>query len=300
VEIIRFLGNTQARYSAQGLLMNLPDMLDGSTHLTVAEVSLRAPREVGLWEVLRATMSYRRAGEREALVIDEKVTVEVGTGAGALVPTVNTQVLRARCEEVRSEARALADRGQFEGAAALLRRWIKTIEGAPGFSANDGSALAEAYELLIDEATAMERKPNMEDYRNFRRTSMGLSLSAETPLSMAPRSSTLQSQLIMANVAGSFPKAFLDVLDGPDAGKKIQLAARQVVGRTPAADIRIMHPSVSRHHTQIVAQSGKFFVLDMGSTNTTEVNGERVVSPRALNKGDMLRIGEIRLKYIEE
>jgi len=224
----------------------------------------------------------------------------VGTGAGALVPAVNAQVLRARCEEVRGEARALADRGQFEGAGALLRQWIKTIEASPGFVANDGSQLAEAYELLIDEATAMERKPSMEDYRNFRRTSMGLSTATEMPLSMAPRSSTLQSQLIMSNVAGKYPKAVLEVMSGEETGKKINLAARQVLGRTQAADIRIMHQSVSRQHTQIVAQGGVFFVLDMGSTNTTEVNGERVISPRALHKGDVLRVGDVKLRYTEE
>lgn len=300
VEIVRFLGSVQARYGAQGLAISLPDMLDGATQLTVAEVSLRAPREAGIWELMRASLSYRRAGERDPVTIEGKVTVEVGTGVAALVPAVNAQVLRARCDEVRSEARALADRGQFEGAAAVLRGFIKTIEAAPGFVANDGSLLAEAYELLIDEATAMERKPKMEDYRNFRRTSMGVSVSESMPLSMSPRSTTFQSQLIMANVAGSFPKAFLLMLDGPDKGQKMQLAARQVVGRTQAADIRLPHPSVSRQHTQIVAQGGKFFVLDMGSTNTTEVNGERLTAPRALRQGDILRVGEVRLRYCEE
>lgn len=300
VELVRFLGRKEARFTAQGLVLPLPDMLDGATHLTVAEVSLRAPREVGIWEVMRSSLSYRRAGEREPLVIEDKVTVEVGTGAGALVPAVNAQVLRARCDEARAEARALADRGQFDGAAAVLRQWMKHIEAAPGFVANDGSALAEAYELLVDEATAMERKPSMEDYKSFRRTSMGVSIAMETPLSMIPKSTTLQSQLIMSNVAGNFPKAALEVLDGDEKGKQIKLQARQVVGRTMAADIRVMHPSVSRQHTQIVAQGGKFFVVDMGSTNTTELNGARILSPRPLGKGDVLKVGEIRLRYIEE
>jgi Ca-activated chloride channel family protein len=300
VEFVRFLGKPQTRFGAQGIVVSLPDMLDGSTHLTVAEIMIRAPREPHLYRILQATLSYKKAGERAALSIERDVSVEVGAHGGALVPAVNAQVLRVRCDDVRAEARALADRGQFDGAAALLRHWIKAVEQAPGFSANDGSPLAEAYELLIDEATAMERKPSMEDYRTFRRTSMGSSLSLEAPLSMMPRSSTIQSRSIMANVAGKYPKAHLEMLDGPDAGKKTPLGPRQILGRTQAADIRVTHASVSRQHTQIVAQAGKFFVVDLGSTNTTEVNGERIVAPRKLAPGDILRVGEIKLRYVED
>jgi Ca-activated chloride channel family protein len=300
VEFVRFLGKPQTRFGAQGIVVSLPDMLDGSTNLTVAEISLRAPREPHLFCLLKATLTYRKAGERGLLSIERDASVEVGSGDGALVPAVNAQVLRVRCDEVRAEARALADRGQFDGAAALLRQWIRAVEQAPGFSANDGSPLAEAYELLIDEATAMERKPSVEDYRSFRRTSMGSSLSIEGPLSMMPRSSTIQSRSIMANVAGKYPKAHLEMLDGDEAGKKISLGPRQVLGRTQAADIRVTHASVSRQHTQIVAQAGKFFVVDLGSTNTTEVNGERVVAPRKLAPGDVLRVGDIKLRYTED
>ena len=104
-----------------------------------------------------------------------------GPGSTGLVPAVHAQVLRMRCEEVRSEARALADRGQFEGAAALLRRWIGAIEAAPGFAAGDGSALADAHDVMLDEAMAMERKPSLEDYQRFRRTSLTSSLATEAP-----------------------------------------------------------------------------------------------------------------------
>jgi len=299
VEIARFLGKPETRFGAGGLTVTLPDMLDGSNHLTVAELALKPPREPGLWEIATAVLTYRKAGERQVSRALQRLVIEVGTGDAALVPAVHAQVLRMRCEEVRSEARALADRGQFEGAAALLRRWISAIEAAPGFSANDGSPLADAHDVMLDEAMAMERKPNMEDYQRFRRTSLTASLATEAPPSMAPRSMTTQSRTIMTNVAGSFPKAFLEVTAGPDAGKRFPLSARQMLGRTKAAEIQISDASVSRLHTQIIAQNGQFLIIDLGSTNTTEVNGERVTAPRRLVKGDVLQIGQVKLRYNE-
>lgn len=145
----------------------------------------------------------------------------------------------------------------------------------------------------------MERKPNMEDYQRFRRTSLTASLATEAPPSMAPRSMTIQSRTIMTNVAGSFPKAFLEVMAGPDTGKRFPLNARQMLGRTKMAEIQISDASVSRLHTQIIAQNGQFLIIDLGSTNTTEVNGERVSAPRRLMKGDVLQIGQVKLRYNE-
>lgn len=299
VELARFLGKPATRFGASGLIVSLPDMLDGSNHLTVAELALKPPREAGIWEIATAVLTYRKAGERGTSRIEQRLVIEVGSGAAALIPAVHAQVLRMRCEEVRSEARALADRGQFEGAAALLRQWIKAIEAAPGFGVGDGSALADAYDVMLDEAMAMERKPNMEDYQRFRRTSLTSSLATEAPPSLAPRSMTIQSRTIMTSVAGSFPKAYLEIVGGPDSGKRFDLGARQMLGRTKMAEIQISDASVSRLHTQIIAQNGQFFIVDLGSTNTTEVNGERVSAPRRLMKGDVLQIGQVKLRYNE-
>jgi Ca-activated chloride channel family protein len=300
VEFARFLGKPETRFGASGLVIALPDMLDGSTHLTVAELALKAPREPGRWDIAKATLSYRKAGERVETRIEQRLSIDVGAADGAIVPAVYAQVLRVRCEEIRGEARALADRGQFEGAAALLRQWIRTIEGAPNFAAGDGSALADAHDIMLDEAMAMERKPSMEDYQRFRRTSLTSSLAMDAPPSIIPRSMTIQSRVIMSNVAGTYPKAVLEVVEGPDVGKRIPLGSRQILGRTQAADIRIGHASVSRLHTQIMAQGGQFFVVDLGSTNTTDVNGEKVTAPRRLMKGDVLRVGQVKLRYDEE
>src|SRR5215469_17562755 len=49
-----------------------------------------------------------------------------------------------------------------------------------------------------------------------------------------------------------------------------------VVGRQEACDLRLEHKSVSKLHCVIVKTDGLLFLRDLGSTNGTRVNGQRV------------------------
>jgi Ca-activated chloride channel homolog len=300
VEIVRFLGGPEVRIGASGLKISGPDLLDGSRYLVAAEVDVTPPREPGPWKLLGATLAYRRAGERELQAIEATLSVEVGAGDGAprVAPEVRSRVLRARADEARAEARALADRGQFDGAAVVLRRLIKVIQAEPWFVANDGSALAEAAEQLVDEATAMERKPSAEAYRKFRKSQLGtvLSVDVRAGVDSGPR-----SRIALDAVAGRLPPAHLVVLNGELVGRRFPLAKPQIIlGRTPAADIPLQDAEVSRNHLLLACQKGRFMAVDLGSTNTSLVNGKRVDAPVPLAPGDVLRVGAVELRYEED
>jgi Ca-activated chloride channel family protein len=298
VEIARFLGGPELRFGASGLRVGVPDLLEGSRHLVAAEVDVAPPRERGPWKAMRATLSYRRAGEREAQTLEETIVAEVGEGDRRVAPPVRAKVLRARADEARAEARALADRGNFEGAAAVLRRQIRAVQAEPWFVGNDGSPLAEAVEQLVDEAAAMERKPSQEEYTNFRKSQIATILSAEAP--SGPHSAP-RSRLAMSTVAGRLPRARVVVLTGELAGRRYELGqARIVVGRTTAADITLDDPGVSRQHLAIAAQQGRFLAVDLGSTNTSLINGEPLVRPVPLATGDVIRVGSVDLRYEED
>jgi pSer/pThr/pTyr-binding forkhead associated (FHA) protein len=60
------------------------------------------------------------------------------------------------------------------------------------------------------------------------------------------------------------------------------------VGRDEEASLRVDEPLVSRLHARIERRGESFFVLDLGSTNLTRVNGE-VVAERELKDGDEIR-----------
>jgi Ca-activated chloride channel family protein len=215
-----------------------------------------------------------------------------GTQGRRVDPAVRAMVLRARADEVRAEARALADRHQFDGAAAVLRRLIQAVQAEPWFVTNDGSPLAEAVEQLVDEAAAMERRPNQETYNAFRKatTSMGFTYS-EAPITTCVESVT-------SSVAGLLPRARLVVLNGDLAGKRFPLTkGRTVIGRTPSADVVLDDANVSRQHLMINGQNGRFLAVDMGSTNTSRLNGSPISRPSPLTPGDVLHVGHVELRY---
>lgn len=298
VEITRFFGAPEVRFGAGGLKLAIPDLLDGSRHVTVAEVELKPPREPGPWQALRASLGYRRAGEREELRAEALLSIPVGPGWEGPHFEAREAVLVAQADEARAEARRHADRNQFEGAAAILRRMIAIIEREPGFVRNDGSPLAEALEQLVDEAGAMERKPNREAYAAFRKAQVHTPMSSAPPLkSMA----TPMSSKMIASVAGALPRASLVITRGERAGERYRLdGADLIIGRTSAAQICIADANVSRQHARITAQHGRFYVTDLGSTNTTRLNGQDLVKPTPLAPGDVLLVGSIELRYEEQ
>jgi pSer/pThr/pTyr-binding forkhead associated (FHA) protein len=70
------------------------------------------------------------------------------------------------------------------------------------------------------------------------------------------------------------------------------------IGRSPASDILLDDPSVSRRHAVIAHRGGRAVLLDDRSLNGIYVNGQRV-SEAALNDGDWIAIGHVSLRYVE-
>jgi len=69
------------------------------------------------------------------------------------------------------------------------------------------------------------------------------------------------------------------------------------VGRDEDADIRVDEPLVSRAHARIEQRGGAYFVLDLGSTNLTKVNGQPV-RERELRDGDELHFARARCRFV--
>ncbi len=57
---------------------------------------------------------------------------------------------------------------------------------------------------------------------------------------------------------------------------------------------------ISRRHARIFVQGNQVFIEDLNSTNYTFVNQQKLVpgQPHTLNNGDEVRLGKVRLTYV--
>lgn len=97
---------------------------------------------------------------------------------------------------------------------------------------------------------------------------------------------------------GLEPRQFL-VVAGPGlrVGSTIDVAAPVVLGRDETSGIRLDGDEfASGRHARLEPARDGVFVEDLGSTNGTFVNGERISGRRALSPGDILRVGETELR----
>jgi EmrB/QacA subfamily drug resistance transporter len=91
----------------------------------------------------------------------------------------------------------------------------------------------------------------------------------------------------------------LFVSKGADVGLMIAVADSTVLGRDTEADVVLQDPGgrLSRTHARIRLDNGVAAVEDLGSTNGTFVNGERIADLRRLVAGDRIQVGETTLEF---
>jgi DNA-binding response OmpR family regulator len=69
------------------------------------------------------------------------------------------------------------------------------------------------------------------------------------------------------------------------------------IGRAVDSDIVITSRRVSREHTRVQRQGRHVMLVDLGSTNGTFLNGERMLAPVKLRDGDSVSIGDVILVF---
>ncbi len=84
----------------------------------------------------------------------------------------------------------------------------------------------------------------------------------------------------------------------PD-GKRVALGEQPtVIGRMPDCAVPLSDPQVSRRHAEVRRDEFGFRVVDLGSTNGTQVNGV-AVKEHPLAEGDVIVVGATSLRYQE-
>jgi pSer/pThr/pTyr-binding forkhead associated (FHA) protein len=91
----------------------------------------------------------------------------------------------------------------------------------------------------------------------------------------------------------------LRFISGKYQGGEFPLKAERqiVIGRSSELDMVLVEDMVSRKHAKITTSAGKITIEDLGSTNGTFVNGEKIKQAR-LKEGDRILIGTSILKVV--
>jgi predicted component of type VI protein secretion system len=80
---------------------------------------------------------------------------------------------------------------------------------------------------------------------------------------------------------------------GPNPGKSYDLTQDELtIGRDVSNHIVINDPEVSRRHAKLTSQTDGYIIEDMGSTNGTFVDGQRLMGPHVLRHGETVMLGE--------
>ncbi len=80
-------------------------------------------------------------------------------------------------------------------------------------------------------------------------------------------------------------------------GERLPLRAVNAIGRDPGNDVVLRDDFASVRHA-VVSQDGEgWWVEDVGSTNGTFVNGERLTHRAPLHFGDELEVGRVRMRF---
>jgi hypothetical protein len=92
------------------------------------------------------------------------------------------------------------------------------------------------------------------------------------------------------------PRVFM-ISQGNQAGLSAELSAGVVmIGRGADCQLILDDDYVSTRHARVVSAPNGIYVEDLGSTNGTYVNGQRITAPTTITLADTVRIGKTILK----
>ncbi len=110
----------------------------------------------------------------------------------------------------------------------------------------------------------------------------------------------LQQSLGRAPAVAERGLAYLVVNTAPPnshrRGERFALGAVNAIGRDPGNDVVLRDDFASVRHAVVSQDGDGWWVEDVGSTNGTFVNGDRLARRTMLHFGDELEVGRVRMR----
>ena len=86
------------------------------------------------------------------------------------------------------------------------------------------------------------------------------------------------------------PRCLMVHADGAKP-RTVKLGASMTIGRAPECELLIDDTYASSQHARLFGKNGTWYVEDLGSTNGTFVNDQKLAAPAMVQPGDRIRIG---------
>jgi len=99
--------------------------------------------------------------------------------------------------------------------------------------------------------------------------------------------------------ANLYPRIVIEAGPGLTAGTELPLESGLSIGRAASNALAVDDAFMSHMHARILRRGPFFYVEDLGSTNGTFVNDQRITGDAQLRVHDELRLGETMLRYEE-
>ena len=101
-----------------------------------------------------------------------------------------------------------------------------------------------------------------------------------------------------ARASGPTSLAKFVVRSGPQKGQRLLVKVPIVnIGRADYNDLVLSDESVSAQHAKLTRREGIWILVDLGSTNGTMVDGERIAEDTPLAPGCFVRFGDVQLVF---
>ena len=110
---------------------------------------------------------------------------------------------------------------------------------------------------------------------------------AKTAEPLLDKTKAAEATLMEGEIAGTLTVT----IKGEEIGTFDITTAPMIVGRDPKSDVVIKSETVSKNHLKIIPKGDQFFLVDLGSTNGTYVNGEKITET-LVTPDDMVQLGK--------
>lgn len=170
-----------------------------------------------------------------------------------------------------------------------------TVNGRP---VNGLMALRDGDSLFLDQLEARLTALDPANDASVVATPAAASAAAApaTPVAPAAQAATpANDELFATTVRQALPRFVMRGVSGSMFGRTFGLLGVVTLGRSPECTVRIDEPGISRMHARLVPTETGVLLEDLGSTNGSFINGQRVLRGE-VNPGDELGFDTLRFR----